>query len=753
MKISYAKNRFDKNMINTEISWQLFCERVSKTVYLNETEALLKEKNRKDCMKDVGGFIGGHLRDGCRKKGNVLCRSMIVLDMDNGVPGIDDKLFALYNFAFCIYSTYSHTENQPRFRIVIPLKSDVNETQYVQIAKYLTSIVGKEMFDVCSYEPERLMFWPSTPVGEKFIFKEKKGDFLSPESVVSNNEIKTGKTVSENDASDDDRVGFIQIFCNAYSISEAIFKFIPDVYISDKAGRYRYAGTLSPPGVVITDDQFLYSYHSSDPAYGKMLNSFDLIRIHKFSHLDKNMDGDCVYNERPSYYAMLNLAKNDEKVINLIKKHTVNWRQYLEYDKDKNIKNSFFNIVTILRNDENLKNIVFNVHMGSVFVCGDVPWTHMKPGWSDSDAASLKVYLNENYGIYVGEKIKDAVLAVATERRYHPVIEYIESLPMWDGISRIETILITYLGAEDNLYVRAVTKKTLIAAIARVLQPGIKFDNVLILSGPQGIGKSTLFSKLGNKWFSDSLTISDMKDKSAAEKLQGYWILELGELSGIRKTEIEVVKSFVSRVDDKYRASYGANVESHPRQCIIVGTTNSESGFLRDITGNRRFWPVSVKGDSAKKVWEISDAEISQIWAEAFSLYNNRDFTLFLDDESVIELADMYQNCAMENDDREGLVRKYLEIDLPKDWELMSLQDRRVYLSNPSSNREMYSREFVCNMEIWSECFCREPTEMKKTDSYEISAIMRRIDGWSSTLSERLHSYRLYGKQRVYKKL
>ena len=215
---------------------------------------------------------------------------------------------------------------------------------------------------------------------------------------------------------------------------------------------------------------------------------------------------------------------------------------------------------------------------------------------------------------------------VSSERLYHPVKEYLNGLS-WDGTKRLENLLVDYLGAEDTPYVRAVTRKTLVAAVARIYEPGTKFDSILVLNGPQGIGKSTLFARLGRAWYSDSLSISDMKDKTASEKLQGYWILELGELAGIRKMDVETVKSFITRTDDKYRKAYGVNVESHPRQCIIVGSTNSDGGFLRDVTGNRRFWPVRVLGKGRHKPWDL-DA-VDQIWAEAAEYYHQGE-ELFL---------------------------------------------------------------------------------------------------------------------------
>ena len=224
----------------------------------------------------------------------------------------------------------------------------------------------------------------------------------------------------------------------------------------------------------------------------------------------------------------------------------------------------------------------------------------------------------------------------------------------WDP--RLDTLLIDYLGAEDTPYVRAVTRKTFTRCGRRqnLYEPGSSATSILVLNGPQGIGKSTLFALLGREWYSDSLSISDMKDKTAAEKLQGYWILELGELAGIKKVDVETVKSFVTRTDDKFRQSYGVAVESHPRSCVIVGSTNSEGGFLRDITGNRRFWPVHGSGHGRFHPWELQ--EVSQTWAEALERYHNGE-ELYLKGRVAADAYVMQQD-AMESDDREGVHRR-----------------------------------------------------------------------------------------------
>lgn len=251
-----------------------------------------------------------------------------------------------------------------------------------------------------------------------------------------------------------------------------------------------------------------------------------------------------------------------------------------------------------------------------------------------------------------------------------------------------------------------------------------------MLNGPQGMGKSTFFSLLGKQWFSDSLSISDMRDKTAAEKLLGNWILEISEMSGIRKTEVEVVKSFVTRQDDKFRQAYGVNVESHPRKCVIVGSTNSEGGFLRDVTGNRRFWPVHVPGTGKFHPWELDC--VDQVWAEAIHLYKEGE-ELFLKGREAEEAYKMQQE-AMESDDREGIVADYLDRLLPDNWNMMDVYQRRSFLGGGEFETEGITgtlrRKRVCCMEIWVECFGKERQNLRKTDSYEIEGIINKIGGW-----------------------
>ena len=431
------------------------------------------------------------------------------------------------------------------------------------------------------------------------------------------------------------------------------------------------------------------------------------------------------------------------------------WRARLRYMPRSNLlENSVWNLMLILNNDPDFANIAYNEMAGRIEIIGTVPWERPMDNrfWRDADTAQMKALIDIRYVPFSSRNHDVAFTKTVEDRHFHPAREYFEKLPEWDHVTRVENLLIDYFGAEDNSYTKAAMRKTLIAAVARTYHPGIKFDSALILVGAQGIGKSTFFSKLAGSWFSDSLTLTDMKDKAGAEKLQGFLILELGEMAGMKKVDIETIKSFLSRTDDIYRPSYGRVVESHPRQCIVVGSTNAENGFLRDITGNRRFWPVNVCGDSAKKSWQLTADDVAQIWAEALYLYKQGE-NLFLEGREAV-IAEQQQKQAMETDERQGLVENYLNTLLPDNWDAMSLFERKNFLSGDDfggTKIGTVERTQVSNAEIWCECFGNNLSGIKTSDSYAIAAIMMKIEGWEK--SGKRKNIVLYGRQRIYEKV
>lgn len=758
--VSTGNSRMDRKFNGSEMEYADFVNRLSKTTRTAETVEQYRRllKARQDDIKDVGGFILGRLKGGSRKKDCVLSRGALTLDMDHGTESIVDEIEMFHDMEMVIYSTHKHTPEAPRLRLIIPLTREVTPDEYGAVSRMIASDIGIELFDDTTYEPSRLMYWPSTSSDGVYVFKQISGNMVDPDAVlsryknwkdvsswpVSNRQGEVVKREIRKQADPMTKEGLIGAFNRAYPIREAIETFLSDVYQpSAMNGRYDYVPADSAAGVVVYEDAFVYSYHATDPCCGMLMNAFDAVRLHKFGDKDAKALPGTEPGKLPSFKAMQDFASQDEKVKQVLAKERqalaaaefmdvsdANWQMQLELDRQGKIKDTLLNIAIIIRYDENLQNIVYNEFKDTIDVTGVLPWKQVKPGWNDSDLANAKVYFERVYGIWSPTKFKDAMLAVvSSERVYHPIKEYFAPLE-WDGVKRIDTLLIDYFGAEDTPYTRAVIRKTLVAAVARIYQPGIKFDSILVLSGPQGLGKSTFFSILGMKWFSDSLSISDMRDKTAAEKLLGNWILEISEMNGIRKTEVEVVKSFVTRQDDKFRQAYGVNVESHPRKCIIVGSTNSESGFLRDVTGNRRFWPVHVPGTGKHHPWELT--EVNQIWAEAIHLYNEGE-ELFLKGAEAEEAYKM-QQAAMESDDREGIVEEYLDRLLPANWADMDIYQRRAFLGDGEFETTGITgtvvRERVCIMEIWCECFGKERQNLRKADSYEMEAILNKIGGW-----------------------
>lgn len=426
----------------------------------------------------------------------------------------------------------------------------------------------------------------------------------------------------------------------------------------------------------------------------------------------------------------------------------------LSVDAKGNVLCTLSNFVEILKSDNKLSAIHFDEVNNSICVKGKLPWERGWKEWNSADVSCLEMYIEKKYGIYSSTKCRAAINGYITSNKgYNPIKSYLENI-VWDGINRLDTLLIDYFSTVDNEYVRAVTRKTLVSAVARVYRPAIKSDTVLVLCGEQGIGKSTFFSKLAKEWYSDSMSVSDMKDKTAAEKMQGVWIMEISELSGIRKTDVEIVKSFISRTCDKYRPIYSQYVQSFPRQGIIVGTTNSADGFLRDITGNRRFWPVQVKKSKKANIHNISDYDIDQIWAEAVFYFNNGE-KLYLD-ESIEKLAFLEQQNSMESDPRQGIVEDYLNMPIPDEWRDMELSERRMYVLGDKVITAKYApkhlRDKICLLEIWCECLGKERQDIQRKDAYELEGMLNYTGEWEVYSENKSGKCRIagYGVQKTF---
>lgn len=792
LDIAVGRSRTEKRWQNKEMLWSSLLNRISQTHRTAESyeEYIKLKKERQDNIKDIGGFIGGLLGTTRRKNGSIIHRQLITLDLDF-VPSADMlwDIIELNDYAAAVYSTHKHCIEKPRLRLIIPLSRPVNSEEYEAIARKIAAKYDIEWFDPTTYQPARLMYWPSTSKDGNYFFNYQDAQWLDADAVlneyinwqdaaewpVSSAAKDKVKSLIKQQANPLTKAGMVGAFSRAYTIQEAIRTFLSDIYEPTESDeRFTFKSGSTANGLVVYDDKFAFSHHATDPISGKLCNSFDLVRLHKFGHLDEKHT-DETGTKLPSYVAMTQFASDDEIVRVLVgeeklkearelfpddphteanKKETEDpdeWMKKMELDKQANYMPTINNIVLILENDPGLKNVfTYNDFDHRETLGRDAPWRKRTPltiNMVDADESNLRHYMELIYGINSKQKTEDALTVVQRRHKYHPVKDWLNSLE-WDGAKRAETLFIDYLGAENTNYVKQVTRKTLTACIARIMEPGCKFDNIPVIIGPQGIGKSTLIRRLGHKWFSDSL--ADLRNKDALEQLQGVWILELGELASLKKAEVELIKHFTAKQDDRFRVAYGRRAETFPRQCVFMGTTNN-FGFLKDHTGNRRFWPIQTNINKATDdlFTAFTKQEVEQVWAEVMLWYMMSE-QLHLDLKTEAEAYDK-QLLHMEEDDRAGALQHYLDMFVPYNWDSLTTYERRAWMQADKeeiAEKGITIRNQISAAEVWCELLGGTIKELTTYNTKDVHNLVRRLKDWEFT-----ESYRrvpMYGRQRVY---
>ncbi|MCT3031217.1 virulence-associated E family protein [Pediococcus parvulus] len=354
------------------------------------------------------------------------------------------------------------------------------------------------------------------------------------------------------------------------------------------------------------------------------------------------------------------------------------WQNSMLRTRDMQIKSgSALNIKLILENDPNFKDLIaYNDFSEMITVTRKSKQIDFSLNdWVDADIAKLRIYVETNYKYSpTNDALWDGVTTYAMEHKINPVKERIETAK-WDNISRVETFFSDYLGADKSNYTRQVSRKWLVGAVARVYHPAVKFEIVPVLSGKQGIGKSTLVSSLFSDYSTDEInTLGENKDDYQA--LLGNWIIEIGELSALSKSSIERTKIFISARTDKYRSPYGRAMESHNRKCVFIGTSN-DTNYLKDKTGNRRFYPVECMVDKPQyNVFKLDDDDILQVLAEAKVLYEQGE-ELKVNDEAET-VANKKRGDAMEEDPLTDQILEYLNMPEPVNWASYTFHDRRL---------------------------------------------------------------------------
>ena len=791
LDLATAHSRLSKKWKNKKWQWSDLVKKCSQTKRTEETvgEYLKMTKQEQADIKDVGGFVGGYLSGGTRKSANVMWRSVATLDIDYGTPYVWDDFTMQFNFAAMLYSTHKHTPEKPRLRLVFPLSRNVKPNEYEPLCRRIAGILGIELFDITTYQLPRLFYWPSTPKDGEFVFEVQDGPACDVDEILSTyvNPQDVSEWPFSNRESEDvaheirkagdplEKPGLIGAFCRSYSIEDVIETFLADVYEKTATdGRYTYKLGSVAAGLVCYDGKFAYSHHETDPASMQLCNAFDLVRIHKFGLLDEGSRIEDI-TKRPSYLKMQDFAAADKNVrVTLTKERRANaesdfegievptdetpdvnteWMAELDYDRKGSIKSTAKNIIHILENDPLLSGHLWHdLFSGFDLVKGGLPWDRKATQWGNRDDANLRIYLEENYGVTGKDKIKDAKDAVFTRNRVHPIRDYLNGLT-WDGVPRLDTLIVDYLGASDTVLNRAMTRKHFAAAVARVMNPGCKYDYCLIITGAEGIGKSTLFAVMGGEWFNDSLVT--MEGKNGMEQARGGWVIELPELGSIKRSDVEQVKAYISRQDDTYRPAYGTVVEKHPRQCIFCGTTN-ETYFLKGDTGNRRFWVMAANPDVRKHNDVKADlmAERDQIWAEAVEVWRKGE-KLYLPKDLEIEARQRQAEYNDEADDpMKDMLTAYLEMKLPPEWNTWDLKRRRAYINDPDplDATGTETRERICIAEFICERLGKDMGDKEyKYIARKVSRMMDEIPGWER-MGVSKHAQAIYGVQKSFRR-
>lgn len=749
-------------------------------------EYLQMPKSQQDDLKDIGGFVAGTLSGPRRKAGAVTGRDLLTLDLDN-IPsgGTDDVLRRVEGLGcgYCVYSTRKHMPAAPRLRVLLPLDRTCSADEYEPCARRMAEMIGMTLADPSTFEASRLMYWPSSCADGEAVYFAADKPMLSVDGLLATYAdwrdytswpvvpgavaparlaARQGDPLTKN--------GVVGAFCRVYDIESAMTTFLPGIYEPTDAdpGRFTFTGGSTTGGAVLYDNgKFLFSHHATDPCGGKLVNAFDLVRLHRFGEKDDDAAAGTPSNRLPSFTAMCELASTDNQVAALLLDERWqkaqeafgpiedpgaedgSWRRLLDTNSQGSPEKTMKNLKTALTHDPRLKgSLRQNLFSGRIDITGELPW--VRPGdsnvWGDEDIAQLRIYMEPFFGKVSKNDLIDAVTACASDQAYHPVRDYLKEL-QWDGQKRLDGLFVDYLGAEDTPYTRAVTRKAFTAAVARVMRPGCKYDTMLVLVGTQGRHKSTILAKMGGKWFSDSLRT--FGDKDSMETIQGTWLNEVAEMQAMSKADVDAVKMFLSKTNDYYRAAYGRYTADRPRQCIFFGTTNSKE-CLTDQTGNRRFWVVDIdRQQRTKNVFLDLEAERDQLWAEAVAYWRLGE-PLHLSQE-LEAVAKAVQEDHRARHPWEGLIAEYLAQEIPVDWMRWSLLQRQAWRNGGVRYEgKLEPRSRICAAEVWCEVLGKPKGDMRQRDTREINSLLERVASWSCVGVR--DAGKPYGKQRCFER-
>ena len=818
LALALGRARTERHWRPVTLAWSALLGRLASPVRTEESlaEFLAAPKGAQDAKKDVGGYVGGTLKEGRRTAASVAWRSCLTLDADFAT---DDLLFALdlRPWAWALHSTRKHRPGAMRLRLVVPLARAVTAEAYPALARKVAEQLGIEQFDDTTYEPHRLMYWPSCSRDAEFLFQHQDGPWLDPDAVlaeyadwrdaatwpVADRAREAIRRQAERAEDPLAKRGLVGVFCRAYHpIDSAIAELLGAVYAPAGPGRYSYREGSTVGGLVVYEGRWAYSHHATDPWHGRLLNAWDLVRLHRFGALDEKAAEDTPVNRLPSTRAMEALAAT----LDPVKRERwqaqgeaaredfgpageapagedapgeapsgeaaggpsgdspgarpsdtpaeAHWVTRLTMTRQGGLEATRENYRLALLLDPKLAGaIAYNQFTDRPVLRRSVPWRAITPRangvpWVDVDDAGLFTYLERRWKSAINTTmVRDAWALVLHAQAFHPVRDYLDALS-WDGVERLDTLFVRHFDAEDSPYTRAVARKALVGAVQRVYEPGSKVDHMVVFVGDQGRGKSSFVGALAHPWGSE--TLGKMHGKEGMEALLGAWFVEIAELSAMARSEIEEVKSFLSRQIDRFRPAYGRHVQDYPRQCVFWGTTNDPHALI-DTTGNRRFWPIEVRATWDAERRATLAAERDQTWAEAAWAYQMGE-PPFLDPGGEA-LAQEVQEKHRADDGLAGRIGAWLETEVPADWQARSITDRLAYWERTAGftyEGETVLRERICAREVWVEMLGGQEGQYRLAQAREIGAALRRVPGWRPRRA--VARMGPYGPQRVFER-
>lgn len=423
------------------------------------------------------------------------------------------------------------------------------------------------------------------------------------------------------------------------------------------------------------------------------------------------------------------------------------WRSGLIRNKTDNaVKNNLHNVHLILENDAEYS--------------GKIRFNELKQlrsydvdDWNDIMDSELKLFFEEKYHVKTSvDTINHACNLIAKRHSFHPIKEYLNSV-QWDGIHRIKSVFTDFLGAKDNLYTQSVAIITFVGCVARVLNAGVKFDTCTTLVGKQGTGKSKFLFKIAvnPEWFTDGVTTFDGKD--FYESIKGKWIIELGEGTAFQKSIKERCKQAIASQQDTYREPFARHPTTRKRQCVFFGTTNNYD-FLKDETGDRRYYPIDVNIAKATKSIDkdLTPEYVAQLWAEATTLYKSGQ-SIYIQDSQVLALAEQEQRNHFDESPLQSDIYNFLEIPIMSSWYDTSIEGRRKYIRDYQDGKLKfggYKRDRISVKEIACELYGYELNQpIERRFSLDIARTLTAL-GWNKT--GKAEWIKPYGTVKVYYK-